>query len=59
METKELIKVYIDFRDGKTVCICKRSKKRCNKQCTPDVVERDKFYGWEKTFKVDRYGKTR
>lgn len=59
MQTKELIKVYIDFRDGKTVCICKRSKKRCNKQCTPDVVERDKFYGWEKTFKVDRYGKTR
>ncbi len=59
MNTKELIKVYIDFRDGKTVCICKRSKKRCNKQCTPDVVERDKFYGWEKTFAVDRYGKNR
>lgn len=59
METKELIKVYIDFKDGKCVCICKRSKKRCNKKCTPDVVERDKFYGWEDTFKVNRYGKSR
>lgn len=57
METKEKIKVYIDFQDGKTVCICKRSRKGCNKKCEPDVVERDKFYGWEKIFRQNRYGK--
>ena len=59
MEPKEFIKVYIDFKNGRTVCICKRSKKRCKKDCIPDVVERDKFYGWQDTFKVDRYGKSR
>lgn len=57
MENKEKIKVYIDWQNGKTVCICKRSKKKCNKKCEPDVVERDKFYGWEETFKQNRYGK--
>ncbi len=57
METKETIKVYIDVQNGKTVCICKRSKKRCKKKCEPDVVERDKFAGWESTFRRDRYGK--
>lgn len=57
MENKEKIKVYIDWQDGKTVCICKRSKKMCGKNCDPDVVERDKFYGWEKTFQQNRYGK--
>lgn len=42
METKEKIKVFIDFQNGKTVCICKRSRKRCGKNCSPEVVERDK-----------------
>lgn len=58
METKEKIKVFIDYKDGDTVCICKRSKKMCNKKCTPEIVERDRFYGWEDTFKVNRYGKS-
>lgn len=57
MEKKEKIRVYIDFRNGKTVCICKRSKKGCDKNCIPDIVERDKFYGWEDTFHRNRYGK--
>ncbi len=57
METKEKIKVYIDVQNGKTVCICKRSKKRCNKNCEPDVVERDKFAEWQSTFRRNRYGK--
>jgi hypothetical protein len=57
MEEKEKIKVYIDIRDGKTVCICKRSHKKCSKKCEPDVVERDKFAGWEKIFHQNRYGK--
>lgn len=57
METIEKIKVYIDFQKGRTVCICMRDKKLCDKNCIPEVVERDKFFGWEKTFKVNRYGK--
>lgn len=59
MQSKETIKVYIDYQDGKTVCICKRSKKMCGKYCVKDVVERDKFRGWIDTFKVNRYGKSR
>lgn len=57
MEEKEKIKVYIDVQDGKTVCICKRSRKGCDKHCVPDVVERDRYAGWEKTFRRNRYGK--
>lgn len=57
METKEKIEVFVDLYHGKTVCICERSKKRCNKPCEPDVVERDKFAGWESIFRRDRYGK--
>lgn len=55
----EYIKVYIDHKDGKTVCICKRDNKGCKKNCTPDVVERDRYRGWEDTFKVNKYGKTK
>ena len=45
VETKERIEVYIDVKNGKTVCICKRNRKGCKKKCLPDVVERDKFEG--------------
>lgn len=55
----EYIKVHIDFRDGKTVCICKASNKRCAKSCPTDIVERDKYRGWEDTFRVDRCGKSK
>lgn len=58
METKEKIKVFIDFQNGKTVCIYKRSRKRCGKDCSPEVVERDKFAEWERTFHRDRFGKS-
>ena len=57
MEKVEKIKVYINFRNGKTVCICKSNKKGCRKNCIPDIVERDKFAGWESTFHRNRYGK--
>lgn len=58
MEETEKIKVWIEFRNGTTVCICKRDKKKCKKKtCIADVVERDKFYGWEQTFRQNRYGK--
>ena len=49
METKELIKVWIDCQKGKTVCICKRENKKCKQECEPDVVERDVFRDWELT----------
>ena len=57
VEKKEKIKVYIRYQNGKTVCICCRNKKGCNKDCDPDVVERDRFNGWEDTFQRNRYGK--
>ena len=55
----EHIKVFINFQDGMTVCICKRSNKMCNKKCTPEIVERDMYRGWEDTFKVNKYGKSK
>ena len=58
MNDKETIKVFIDYKDGETVCICKRSRKKCNKNYRRDVVERDKFRDLKATFKVDKYGKS-
>lgn len=57
MERKEKIKVFVDIKDGKTVCICKADNKGCKRHCSKDVVERDKFNGWEDTFRRNRYGK--
>lgn len=55
----EYIKVFVDIKDGRVECICKRSNKRCPKSCIPDVVKRDRYRGWEQTFKVDKYGKSK
>ena len=56
----EYIKVFIKYdENGMTKCICKRSNKRCSEQCSPEIVERDKYRGWEKTFQRDKYGKTK
>ena len=57
MQEKEKIKVFINYKDGKVFCICKRSRKKCKKKCSPEVVERDRFYGWQNTLYQDRYGK--
>ena len=57
METKEKIKVFIRTEKGKTICICHRGAKKCNCKCEPDVVERDKFRGWEATMHRNKYGK--
>lgn len=57
MEEKEKIKVFVDVEDGKTVCICRRSNKKCGKECEPDVVERDRFADWESAFHRNRYGR--
>ena len=55
--TTETIKVYADIWKGRTVCICERSNKGCDKNCQPDVVTRDKFRGWEDSFRRNKYGK--
>ena len=55
----ESIKVFVDYENGKTVCICQRDRKRCDKLCVPDVVERDRYRGWEDAFHVDKYGKSK
>lgn len=57
MEEKEKIKVFADIQNGKTVCICRRSNKKCGKKCEPDVVERDRFTDWESAFHRDKYGR--
>lgn len=56
MKEREAIKVFVDIREGKAVCICKRSRKKCKRSCTPDVVERDRYAGWQGTMNKDRYG---
>ena len=56
MERKEYIKVYIKVKNGKTVCICKHSDKKCDEDCEVDVVMRDRYLDWESTFQTDRYG---
>ena len=55
----EYIRVFVRFENGKSVCICPREKKLCKRRCIPDVVERDKFRGWEDAMKQDKYGKSR
>lgn len=55
--TAEKIKVYANIIDGKTVCICHAGKKGCGKKCPREIVTRDKYYGWEKTFRRNKYGK--
>ena len=56
----EYIKVYIKYDENNNiVCMCLRKNKRCTENCSPDVVERDKYRGWEDTFHRDRFGKCR
>ena len=55
----EYIAVYIDWHEGKTMCICRRDNKRCDKNCSPDVVERDIYRGWKQTFYQDKFGKSK
>ena len=56
VQEREMIEVFIRMRKGKTVCICKREAKGCERACQPDVVTRDKFQGWEDTMARNRYG---
>ena len=53
---KEVLKVFIDWQNGQTRCICLRDRTRCGKKCSKDVVERDLYRGWIETFSQDKYG---
>lgn len=57
MKEKEQIKVYVKVVKGQTVCICCKSAKGCADSCELDIVERDRFRGWESTMKRDRFGR--
>ena len=57
MKETEEIRVYLRIEDGRTQCVCPRDKKRCKRNCQPDVVIRDRFRGWEQLLGRDRYGK--
>lgn len=59
MEEVEKIPVYVDIRNGKTRCLCHRSRKGCRKNCEKDTVTRDKFLDWEKLMQRDRFGKSK
>lgn len=57
MEEVERIEVYIRIEKGRTICMCCQSNKLCERNCAKDIVSRDKFVDWEKTFRRDRFGK--
>ena len=60
MQEKEKIPVYVDVgKNGKTKCICAMSRKGCGKVCSPDLVTRDRFYGWRESMNRDKYGRSR
>ena len=58
MEKYETIPVHIDYSNGKPVCMCLQSNKRCGKPCERDVVLRDRYNEWQSTFRQNKYGKT-
>ena len=57
MREKEAIEVYVKVEGGKTLCVCPKSKKHCKHDCELDILERDRYRGWEETMHRDKYGK--
>lgn len=57
VDEHEKIPVYVDIRNGRTVCICHAGDKGSGKHCERDVVTRDKFFEWRKTMQRDRFGR--
>ena len=55
----EYLRVFRRENNGKTECMCLQSAKKCGRHCIKDVVERDRYRGWQDTFKVDRFGKSK
>ena len=56
MKEREKIAVWVKVVNGKTRCICIKGCDRMGK-CEPDMVERDRFRGWQQTMARDKYGK--
>ena len=56
MEEKEKIKVFLKVKKGKTKCICLHGKRCLSKDCQRDIVERDRFRGWESIAARNKYG---
>lgn len=57
MLPNEKIHVFVQFRNGRTICICMRKRKcKYGKECLKDVVERDRYNGWEESLMQDKYG---
>lgn len=56
MEREEKIRVYVRIVQGRTVCICRASSKRCELPCEKTIVTRDRYEGWQQTMRRDRYG---
>lgn len=57
MKDTEKIPVFIRIENGKTVCVCHATRKKCARPCERDTVTRDKFEGWKATMKRDQYGR--
>ena len=57
MKYVEQVKVYANIQHGKVVCLCLYTNKRCEKDCEKTVLIRDRYYGWQKTFRQNRFGK--
>lgn len=52
MKDKELIPVFVRIEDGKTTCICKQGRRKCDRaDCERDMVERDAYRDVEKMHK--------
>jgi len=56
MKERETIPVYARIVNGRTLCICIKGCDRMQ-NCERDIVERDRFRGWQETMKRDRYGR--
>ena len=59
IDQREKIKVYLQIKDGRTVCICTR-RNRCKNfcpECEAEVVTRDRLRGWQHYIQRDRYGR--
>lgn len=55
----ERLKVHVKYEGGKIVCICSKFHKLCDASCPIEIVKLDRYQGWKKTFKQDKYGKSK
>ena len=51
------LRAYIKFIDGKVECLCLASDKRCSRRCCLDIVEWDRWRGWQVCMKNEPEGR--